>query len=307
MVFGCGYLGGAVARAARARGLRVTALTRNAPQAAALRAEGIATLEADLAHDAWHAPLAAAGPVDLVLNTVSSGGGALENYRRSYVEGMVSIARWAATLPAAPRTFVYTSSTSVYPQEGGVAVDENAPTAGAPPRGALLLEAERVLREGVATAAPGARWFILRLAGLYGPARTHLIEQIRTGEVAGIGTHRLNLIHRDDAVAAIAACFDAPPAVRHEVFNVADDAPAPKLEVAAWLAARLGVPAPRFTGEPVSARRGLTPDRVILNAKLRAVLGWRPRFPSFREGYENILSPRAPGRSLDDQSLTLNT
>ena len=306
MVFGCGYLGGAVAREAVARGLRVTALTRNAVQAASLRAEGIATLEADLATESWHAAMAAAGPADFVLNAVSAGGGALENYRRSYVEGMASVLRWAATLPAAPRTFVYTSSTSVYPQGGGAQVGEDASTSGASERGALLLEAERTLIGQIGLAA-ASRWFVLRLAGLYGPARTHLVDQVRAGEVAGLGTHRLNLIHRDDARAAIWACFAAPSGIRHEIFNVADDAPAPKLEVTAWLAARLGLPEPRFTGEPVSPRRGLTPDRVIRNAKLRAVLGWRPRFPSFREGYENILSPRAPGRSLDDQSLTLNT
>lgn len=74
------------------------------------------------------------------------------------------------------------------------------------------------------------------------------------------------------------------------VFNVADDGAATKGEVVAWLAARLGVPSPRFTGAPAAGRRAVTPDRVIANARIKAALGWRPRFPDFRAGYENILS-----------------
>ena len=74
-----------------------------------------------------------------------------------------------------------------------------------------------------------------------------------------------------------------------ETFNVADDAPTPKAEVVRWLANRLGLPTPRFTGQP-AGRREITPDRAIANDKLKEVLGWRPQYPSFREGYENILS-----------------
>ena len=42
VIFGCGYVGSAVARAARAAGARVEALTRNPEKAAALRASGLA-------------------------------------------------------------------------------------------------------------------------------------------------------------------------------------------------------------------------------------------------------------------------
>jgi nucleoside-diphosphate-sugar epimerase len=37
-------------------------------------------------------------------------------------------------------------------------------------------------------------------------------------------------------------------------------------------------------------RSEVTPDRVIVNARAKAVLGWAPQFPTFREGYENLLS-----------------
>jgi nucleoside-diphosphate-sugar epimerase len=174
----------------------------------------------------------------------------------------------------------------VYPQGGGAIVDESAPT-GDGDRAAILLGAEALLR---ATTNECARWFILRLAGIYGPGRHHFLDQVRAGEIAGRGEHRLNLIHRDDAVAAVWACFTAPAEVKREIFNVADDGPAPKKEIAAWFARELRLPEPRFTGEPVSARRSVTPDRVIANAKLKTRLDWRPRYATFREGCANFLS-----------------
>ncbi len=286
VVFGAGYVGGELARQALARGMQVTTLTRNAGQAAALAALGAEAIVADLAGDAWHGRIA--GGAEFVANCVSSGGGGLDGYRRSYVEGMASILAWER---GAAGTLVYTSSTSVYPQDGGVTVDETAPTEGAGERARLLLEAEAQLRASEKTDDPTTRrWFILRLAGIYGPGRHHLLEQVRAGEMGGRSDYHLNLIHRDDIVAAMWAALGAPPSVANEIFNVADDGAAAKGEIVAWLAAQLGVPAPRFTGGPAAGRRAVTPDRVIANTKLKTRLGWQTRYPTFREGYREILT-----------------
>jgi len=287
VVFGAGYVGGAVAAAVGGGlGARVTALTRNPAKVSALAAEGCDVVIDDLSSDAWHKKIS--GPVDFVLNCVSSGGDGIDGYRRSYVEGMRSILAWAAT-QGSIGTLIYTSSTSVYPQSGGARVDENASIEGAVGTSAVLLEAENLLRENAR--AVFARWFILRLAGIYGPRRHHLLDQLRNGEteIGGRGAHRLNLIHRDDIVAAIIAAFAAPSGIANEIFNVADDTAVPKSEVVTWLAERIGQPAPRFTGEATAGRRAVTPDRVITNDKIKAVLGWRPRYPDFRAGYRPLL------------------
>jgi nucleoside-diphosphate-sugar epimerase len=288
VVFGCGDLGAAIARAGLARGARVTALTRNPAKAAALRATGVEVVEADLASAGWHARIA--GGADFAVNCVSSGGAGVDGYRRSYVDGMASIVAWSRSVGGVG-TIVYTGSTSVYPQGGGAIVDETVPVATAADgdRPALLVEAEKTLFAGARDSA-AARAFVLRLAGLYGPGRTYLLAQVRAGEVAGCGDVRLNLVHRDDAAAAVWAALTAPAEVASDVFNVADDGAATKAEVVAWLAEKLGVPPPRFTGAPAAGRRAVTPDRVIAAARIKAVLGWRPRFPDFRSGYENILS-----------------
>src|SRR5437763_3602048 len=62
------------------------------------------------------------------------------------------------------------------------------------------------------------------------------------------------------------------------------------------LAGELGLPPPRFTGESGGPRRPVTPDRVISNAKAKAMLDWRPRYPTFREGYANRSEERRVGK-----------
>jgi nucleoside-diphosphate-sugar epimerase len=284
VIFGAGYVGGEVARQALARGLRVTALTRNPDKARVLAAMGIEVIIDDLAAEAWHARLP--DGADYVLNCVSSGGGGPESYQHSYVGGMRSILAWASRVKMG--TVVYTSSTSVYPQDDGVRVDEESTVAATREAGSAIVASEDLLL----AAKTGDRRFVLRLAGIYGPGRHYLIDQLRegTGTVAGRGDHRLNLVHRDDIASAIWAAFDAPTEVPGGIFNVADDGAAPKEEITAFLAEKLGLPAPRFTGEPAQGRRRITPDRVIANDKIKRVLGWRPRYPTYREGYAEILS-----------------
>jgi nucleoside-diphosphate-sugar epimerase len=283
VIFGCGYIGTAVALESLSRGLRVTALTRNAASAVVLREQGIDAVVADLASSGWHEQIS--GGPEFVLNCVSSGAGGTNGYRHSYVDGMVSILNWARH-KGPIGTMVYTSSTSVYPQGDGASVDERAMLGGTE-RAGILVEAEEKLQAAKDTCR---RWFILRFAGIYGPGRHHFIEQMRSGEVAGRGEHHLNLIHRDDAAAAIWACFTASSEVKNEIFNVADDGPARKTEIAVWVAQQLQLAVPRFTGEPTSARRGITPDRIIANDKLKTRLGWRPRYATYREGCANFLS-----------------
>ncbi len=295
VIFGCGYVGSAVAQAAQAAGARVEALTRNPEKAAALRAAGVAkVVVADLASTDWHAEVA--GGPDFVVNTVSSGG--RDQYWQSYVVGMQSILSWAGAGSQPVGTMVYTSSTSVYPQGEGAVVDEIADAPGATPNGTTIRQSEVLLEHAPVSAI--VRHFILRLAGIYGPRRHHLLDQMRDGAASlnGSGTHRLNLVHRDDIVSAILACFQAPASVGSEIFNVADIAPALRAEVVAWLAQQLGRPVPAFDGT-VTARRGGSPmpDRIISSAKIVRVLGWQPRYPDYQAGFGAILGG---GKSADD-------
>lgn len=284
-IFGAGYVGGALARRALAAGWRVVALTRNAETAEVLRGAGAEVVVAEIGSEAWQeAPEFAEGAARVAV-TVAAGGGGAEGYRRSYEAGLRRVVEWGARVRSnggLAGALIYTSSTSVYPQDGGVRVTEADEVGGEAETTRVLIEAERL-----AWTWPGAGATVLRLAGIYGPGRTHLAEQVRSGEAAGRAEAHLNLVHREDILGAMEAVWAAGRSGA-EVYNVADEGRATKGEVVAWLAGRLGVPVPGFTGKPAGGRRAVTPDRIIDAAKARERLHWSPAYPTFREGYEAI-------------------
>jgi len=317
VVFGAGYVGGALVKQALGEGWQVVALTRNSQTADTLRAMGAGVVVAELAERGWWTAPELAGGAERVAVTVAAGGGGVAGYWRSYVDGLCRVNEWGRSMLATGGLaghLLYTSSTSVYPQGGGVRVTEADEVGGEAETTRALVEAERC-----AAAWPGRGTTILRLAGIYGPGRTHLIEQVQQGQVAGSPTTHLNLIHRDDivpAMEAVWACADrrrsevepaaqldkdpngSNPTIENtqtfhsdlDIFNLADESAASKGEVVEWLAKRLGMTAPVFTGMPAGGRRAVTPDRVIDARRAREVLGWRPRWPTFRDGYGQILS-----------------
>ena len=287
MIFGCGYVGTALAEVLATIGLRVGALTRNAERAAALRKSGLAeVVQADLDGTDWQRKLS--GRYDAVVNCVSSAGGGIDGYRKSYVEGQKRIIEWAETQKL--RSYIYTSSTSVYPQDGGVEVDEGADTSEAGSTGQVLLESERLIESN---ADRFDSWAVLRLAGIYGPGRHFLLNQLKDGDgvIPGRGDYHMNMIHRDDIVTAMLATLrSGSPS---GIYNICDDQPTTKEAVLLYLAQQLDLPLPRFDPEDVSPRLkrrgGRMPDRLILNQKAKAELGWQPRYPTYREGYATLL------------------
>lgn len=289
-LFGCGYVGSAVARQAIDRGLRVSALTRNQETASALRAMGVSqVVEAELDSPNWHSKLSP--EQDYVVNCVSSAGGGLDGYRKSYLSGQESILSWARG--GRIGAYLYTSSISVYPQSGNVEIDETFSTTEASGRGRILLESERLLVEGI---DPDTRWFILRLAGIYGPGRHSLLDRLRepAPEITGEPERHLNLIHRDDVCSAIWAALEAPDSIRNEIFNVCDDFPETRKQVLRWLADTIGRPPPVFVQKkPLAGSRRShlerPHDRRIINRKIKSILGWRPAYPSYQDGYRQIL------------------
>ncbi|MBP8256046.1 MAG: NAD-dependent epimerase/dehydratase family protein [Opitutaceae bacterium] len=283
LVLGAGYVGEALCRQALARGIDTTALTRNREKAQRLATLGVHCVIGDIASREWH-DLVPRNP-DLVVNCVSSGGGGIEGYRHSYLDGMASMVAWACTRQGAG-TLVYTSSTSVYPQGGGVRVDESASLH--PPaseHAGILINTEEIARTW-----PG-RVFILRLTGIYGPGRHHLLDALRAGETvfSGKGDHRLNLVHLEDILSAVWRALTASPEIKGEAFNVTDDEPVTKADLVGWLSERVGREMPSFADQPSSGRRTGVLERTIDNARIKSVLGWAPLYPNFREGYRRIL------------------
>jgi nucleoside-diphosphate-sugar epimerase len=109
-----------------------------------------------------------------------------------------------------------------------------------------------------------------------------LWEKFRRGDavIEGDGSRWLNQIYRDDLVAALALLMECGEP--GQIYNVVDDEPVTLVDFYSWCAEYLGRPLPPYGPVKGERKRGLTSKRVA-NAKLRG-LGWRPIYPSFREG-----------------------
>lgn len=295
VIFGCGYVGTALAHTLLAAGVRVGALTRNAATAQQLREIGVGeVVVADLDSEDWHGEFNVS--YEAVVNCVSSAGGGIDGYRKSYLEGQRSILQWASSRGIG--VYLYTSSTSVYPQDAGQLVDETADTSAAPDTGQVLLASERLLAEA---ADCFDCWYVFRLAGIYGPGRHYLLDLMRSGAsvIPGAGDYFLNLIHRDDIVRAIGRALANRRTDCSGVYNVSDGAPPTKTQLAQWLADALSVEPPRFDPGAVSSRLqrrgGRMVSRIIDNARLTKKLGWTPLFKDFRDGYRSLLAESGRG------------
>lgn len=280
-ILGCGYLGSALADAALASGWMVSALTRNSKTGDLLRAKGvIRVVEEKIEEQTWHAQL---DPnQDFVVNCVGASSPSLEGYQKSYIDGQNSISSWLESGSA--KKFIFTSSSSVYPQSKGEEIDEQAGHQGISERGKLLLEAENIC---LSLNSAERKSFVLRLAGLYGPGRQLLIGKVRNGEqLSGNSSRFLNLIHRQDAVHALVSVLNSSCHVESRVYNVSDGEHATRGDIIDWLSKKLKLPNPGFEENDHPS----APNRRISNALFQSDFEWAPRYLSFRKAYEEMLA-----------------
>jgi len=254
-VLGAGYTGTVLARRLVAEGHRVI-VTRRALAAAeeVAREVGAEPRAVDLAHANEPAP------ADSIVVCLAPPAGD----PHAEIAHLLELAAGAAKL-------VYVSSTGVYAAGGGAWVDEHWPLVPATVSGNARLAAERALP---ATA------IILRAAGIYGPGRG-IADRLRAGtyRIVGDGSAHVSRIHVDDLVEAI---IRAGTSALTGPINCADDDPAPIGELAARIAAQLGVaPAPHVAPESVGLEIAgmLTADRRIANGRMKAELGVVLRHP----------------------------
>ena len=277
LIVGCGYAGLPLGELLASQGHSVFGIRRTQEAGTELLAKKITPLRADITDPAQ---LASIDPsFDVVINLVSSSKGGLDDYRRVYLEGTKNILRWLSKSP--PRTYLYTSSTSIYAQADGSWVDESSPAEPDSPTSQILLDTEReLIAAHRATAFPA---IILRASGIYGPERGHLFKQFLKGEatIRDDGSSWINMIHVDDLAATLAHLIEhGQPG---EVYNATDDEPVTQLDFFRWLGERLGKPLPFKAPADPNRKRGLTNKRVS-NKKLKST-GFNFKSPTFREGY----------------------
>ncbi len=196
-----------------------------------------------------------------------------------------------AALAGGVGRFVQESFAPVYPDRGDAWIEEDVP-----------IEPTRYNRT-VADAEASARRFaeagrvgvVLRFAAFYGPdafqSRT-MIETVRKGfaPMPGRPEAFLSSVSHDDAATAVVAALGLPAGA----YNVADDEPLRRRDVANVIAAGLGVAPPRPLPSWVAKLAGSLGELMsrsvrISNRKLRIASGWSPRWPSLREGWPAMM------------------
>jgi nucleoside-diphosphate-sugar epimerase len=276
LLAGCGDLGTEAGLRFAAAGHRVVGWRRS-PDKLPAEIEGVAT---DLS--TAELPRVPADTTAVVI-AVAADVSTEEAYRSAYLNGVAHVLDALERDGVAPERVLFVSSTAVYGDAGGGWIDENTTPEPAGFSGRVMLEAEELLLnrlDGTETSP-----VVLRLGGIYGPGRTRLIDQVRTGAAVIPAQPRYtNRIHRNDAAGAIVHLLSRPDTPAPVYLGVDND-PAELGDVLRFLAAELGLDVPP-TGSLGDARGG---NKQCSNALLRRT-GFSFKYPSFREGYRDILA-----------------
>lgn len=270
-VFGLGYSALQLAERLAAQGWQVAGTVRTPAKAAALRAGAIAA-------QVW----AGEGPVDVPagahwLITLPPG--------RS---GCPAV-RAAGARASSAQSINYLSTTGVYGDlRGGWAFEWS------PPRPSSPRAAARVLAEAQWLDASNGRARLVRLPGIYGPGRSPF-ERLRDGTAQRVikPGQVFSRVHVDDIASGLEALLQHPRAAG--AFNLCDDLAAPPQDVIAYAADLLGVAPPPevLIAEAALSEMALSfyaECKRVSNARAKAALGWRPQYPTYREGLRSILA-----------------
>lgn len=274
----------------------ITAVGRTPEKRRRLEERGARAVEVDL-FDA-SAVRHAVGDAEVIINltTAVPPAGIRMLLRRSWremdrVRRHISANLVDAALSGQVRRVIQESFAPIYADGGDAWLDETAEVRPADyNRSALEAEsqADRCTRAGHSGV-------VLRFAYMYGP-RDPLTEQLLDGVRRGwfplFGSPDAygSWIAHDDAAAAVVAALDVPAGI----YNVVEDEPLRRRDLAEGLAQTLGVKSPRFLPGWVTALGGgvaatLARSLRISNRKLREASEWAPRYPTALDGLRPIV------------------
>ena len=294
-----GVLGRRLVRQLVARGHSVIGQARSAKAEAVLRESGGEPRQADL-FDAESLAAAATG-CEIVIHaataiptkqkTVPSDWAMNDHIRR---KGTRCLAEAAAKIGA--KAYLQQSITWVARPRDESAFDEDAPVVPEPAIQSAI-DAEQIARE--AGAAEGFTVAVLRGGYFYDyeSAHTRMIgDALRKRQlpIFGSGEALWGMIHTDDAASAYVAAAEKP---KSGIWHIVDNELVPVRVYLSEFAARMGAPAPRRV--PVWLARWLAGEQAVryftkstrtTNGRFRREFGWAPKYPTFREGLDQIVA-----------------
>ncbi|ADU13286.1 NAD-dependent epimerase/dehydratase [Asticcacaulis excentricus CB 48] len=272
-MFGYGFIGEAFAGLCRARGYCISATARTAEKRAFLSGQGIDAVDPLSLHLSDTAAAA-----DLILITPAPDDA-----------GCPAFAALGTALRDAPRKWLgYLSTTGVYGDRGGGWAFENQALTPLSTEGRRRVQAESQWQ----SLSDQHDVAVFRLPGLYGVGRS-VIERLRDGTARRIHKPGQVFSRLYDTDCADALLRSAERRRAGAVYNLCDDEPAPADAVLVWAAQAFGFAVPPkipFDAPDLSPgmRRFYTENKRVSNALAKAELGWRPQFPTYREGLHDV-------------------
>ncbi len=277
-IFGYGFSGQALARKARLQGWQVTATYRT-DDTAHLRdgVQPVSLADAEGLIDQLD-------QADAILITAPPGPTACP--------GLAVITPSLTRRKLGPRWIGYLSTTGVYGDRNGGWVFETSPVAPRSPEAQRRVVAEGDWQD------VGKRFGLTvtlhRLPGIYGPGRSTL-DRVRDHSARrwDLPGQVFSRIHVDDLADGLLASIVRPRP--GGIYNFCDDEPAANSKVVAEACRLLGQPVPPAETLDLEAltpraRRFWTENKRVSNARAKAELGWRPTYPTYREGLAAILA-----------------
>ncbi len=274
LIFGGGYLGQAAGREALRRGGTAIATSPQAESRAHLQGQGITAIDPEDALALRDAVLRASA----ILITVPP--------EPSGCPALKALLPALSASGAYPDWIGYVSSSAVYGDRAGGWAFEDDPLNAASLNGARRVKAEHDWLD--TGRGMGLTVQVFRLPAVYGPGRSP-VDRIVAGTARRVikPGQVFNRIHVEDAVAGFFASMAHPHP--GQAYTLADDEPAPAEDVLDWTAAMLGLP--HLSDVPLEdpsvsdgMRRFYNDNKRLSNARAKAELGWRPRYPSWRDG-----------------------
>jgi nucleoside-diphosphate-sugar epimerase len=280
LIYGGGWLGRAAAAEAVRRGGSAIATSRNADTRDAVRADGVGAIDPADA-EALAATVSGASAILVTAPPETTGCPGL----RALIPAITASGAW-------PDWIGYVSSTAVYGDRAGGWAFEDDDLNAASLEGARRVRAERDWLD--AGQGMGLTVQIFRLPALYGPGRSPL-DRLREGTARIVRKpgQIFNRVHVDDVVSGLFASIARPHPGR--AYTLCDDEPSPADVVIEGAARRLNLPLPPevdLDDPSVSEamRRFYRDSKRLSNARAKAELGWRPKYPTWRDGLEAMLS-----------------
>ncbi|WP_172116788.1 SDR family oxidoreductase [Halomonas hibernica] len=277
LIIGCGDLGITLGRQLIDEGHHVIGARR---KTAALEDTGIEPLALDL-DDLDEANASALPQADYVIYSVSADRFEESAYQSAYPDGLKRVLSVMEQHKKSPRRVFFVSSTSVYGQQEGEEVTEDSPTGPTSFSGMLMYEAEQLLLNH---SLPGT---VVRFSGIYGPGRDRLIHQVAEGRIAAVTpVIYSNRIHRDDCTGILAHLIRSQESGQPlaELYLGSDCEPVTMHNVMAWIGKQLKVESTDTMQSPLRRRA----SKRCNNQRILGT-GYQFRYPSYREGYAQIL------------------